>query len=102
MKVGKRFGIDRKVLSSWVVKYARNTVVTVNAGRPALFTEKSLRALKKDLSSETYNVKTAEFIGNMQKEHIKLVTSLTDRAVCSIDPISQRSIKRYMVKIRIN
>lgn len=99
--LGNRYGIDRKLLSKWVIRYAQNKVVAVSAGRPSLFTAKSLVDLKKDLASETYNVRTDNFIDSMQKEHVKLVTASTNRAECSINPVSRRSVGRYMKKMQV-
>ena len=70
--------------------------ITINAGRPNVLTSSSLATLKEDLSRETYNVKTEDFVKKLQKEHVKAVTTATRNASCSIDPVSRRSVGRYM------
>ena len=99
--LGNKYGIDRKKLSKWVQRYDQNTSFALNAGRPNLLESPSLVTLKKDLSSETYNVKKEDFVKNMQKEHMKLVTTTTSKASCSIAPLSRRSVGRYMCKIKV-
>ena len=99
--LGNRYGIDRKLLSKWVNVYAKNTSVSSGFGRPKLFSETDLISNKRDLNCEVYNVKKEDFVDNLQKEHVKLVTSSTQTASCSVKPISRRSIERYMQKMGV-
>ena len=99
--LGNRYGIDRKMLSKWGNIYSKNTSVTVSGGRPVLFSPVELVSLKKDLTKEVYNVKKEDFDKNLQTKHIKQVNASTNRATCSINPISRRSVKRYMEKMEV-
>ena len=101
VKLGERYGIDRKLLSKWVLKYGQNTAVATSAGRPSLFTKNSLVALKKDLNSEVYNVKKADFITSLDNKRIEVVKASTNIATCSIAPVSRRSLGRYMNSLDI-
>ena len=99
--VEKKFGISRKLLATWVRRYNKNSNVVVQGGRPVLFSDASLVSVKKDLNAALYNVKREDFVENLQKEHIKQVTTATDKASCCVHPVSRRTIKRYMEKMNV-
>ena len=100
-KLGERYGIDRKLLSKWVLKYGQNTAVTTSAGRPPLFTKSCLIALKKDLNSQAYNVKKEDFVSTLVKKRVELVQASKNIATCSIDPVSRRSVGRRMIDMEV-
>jgi hypothetical protein len=60
-------GIFRKLLSTWVKRYTKNTNVVVKGGRHVLFSDASLLSVKMDLNAKVYNVKKEDFIDNLQK-----------------------------------
>ena len=99
--IENKFGISRKLLSTWVKRYGENSNVVVKGGRPALFSEASLVSVKRDLNAAVYNVKKEDFVKKLQTEHVEQVTAATNKASCSVRPVSRRSIKRYMEKMKV-
>ena len=97
--LGTKYSLDRRLLCKWVSRYRQNGKVCVN-GCPILIGSPIIKKLTTLVSSEIHNKTRTAFVEDLQSLHKENVVQSTNMAMCSVKPISRRSIGRVVEKMK--
>jgi hypothetical protein len=95
----KKYQFSHKLLNKWVRRYKVCKVVSSKVGRQLLLKSPELRKIKDNMNREVYNTTVPEFRERLELEHVETILKERNIAKVSVDPLSRRSIKRYIDKL---
>ena len=98
--LGTKYSLDRRLLCKWVSRYRQSGKVCVN-GRPILIGSPIIKKLTTLVSNEIHNKTRTAFVEDLQSLHKENVVQSTNMAMCSVKPISRRSIARVVKKMNL-